>query len=238
MTDHIDLEEEEHLTPSANATVPLLPPSDFPTSARDTARCIIHIDLDAFYAQVEHVRLNIPRDIPLGVQQWQGLIAVNYPARAAGITRHLPAPEARKVCPNLRTVHVATYGPDDLQPSYYEAPSLVTHKVSLEPYRRASVKIFQIFTRELKTFGEGGIVQKASIDEAFLDVTAVVQKMVEAHLADGTHSAEEGVVWEDLGILHGAAEAASSSQGRIVTHGLHDLRLRITLLLYSVQDDH
>jgi hypothetical protein len=41
-------------------------------------RTIIHLDLDAFYAQVEMVRLNTPRDEPLAVQQWRGLIAVNY----------------------------------------------------------------------------------------------------------------------------------------------------------------
>lgn len=33
-------------------------------------RIIVHLDLDAFYAQVEHKRLNIPRDKPLAVQQW------------------------------------------------------------------------------------------------------------------------------------------------------------------------
>lgn len=39
--------------------------------------------------QVEQRRLNIPRDVPCAVQQWEGLIAVNYAARAAGITRHM-----------------------------------------------------------------------------------------------------------------------------------------------------
>lgn len=28
--------------------------------------------------QVEQKRCNIPRDVPCAVQQWQGLIAVNY----------------------------------------------------------------------------------------------------------------------------------------------------------------
>jgi nucleotidyltransferase/DNA polymerase involved in DNA repair len=48
--------------------------------------------------QVEHVRLSIPKEQPLAVQQWDGLIAVNYAARAAGIARHERAGEAlRKV---------------------------------------------------------------------------------------------------------------------------------------------
>lgn len=34
--------------------------------------------------QVEQKRLSIPADVPCAVQQWQGLIAVNYAARAAG----------------------------------------------------------------------------------------------------------------------------------------------------------
>ena len=28
---------------------------------------ILHIDMDAFYTQVEHVRLDIPYDVPLGI---------------------------------------------------------------------------------------------------------------------------------------------------------------------------
>jgi nucleotidyltransferase/DNA polymerase involved in DNA repair len=76
-------------------------------------RVILHLDLDAFYAQVEHKRLNIPREVPLAVQQWQGIIAVNYPARAAGIKRHLNVAEAKKQCPALVLVHVETIGGDD-----------------------------------------------------------------------------------------------------------------------------
>lgn len=33
-------------------------------------RIVAHIDLDAFYAQCEMVRLNLPRDKPLAVRQW------------------------------------------------------------------------------------------------------------------------------------------------------------------------
>ena len=33
-------------------------------------------------------RLGIDRSLPCGVVQWSGLIAINYPARKFGITRH------------------------------------------------------------------------------------------------------------------------------------------------------
>lgn len=38
-------------------------------------RVILHLDLDCFYAQVEQNRLKIPLNVPLAVQQWNGLIA-------------------------------------------------------------------------------------------------------------------------------------------------------------------
>ena len=55
-------------------------------------------------------RCGIPTDVPCAVQQWEGLIAINYPARSAGITRHMRAPEARVKCPELQCVHVETIG--------------------------------------------------------------------------------------------------------------------------------
>ena len=44
-------------------------------------RTILHLDLDCFYAQVESKRLGLSADVPLAVQQWGGLLAVNYAAR-------------------------------------------------------------------------------------------------------------------------------------------------------------
>ena len=82
-----------------------------PTSA--DGRVIIHLDLDAFYAQVESRRLGIHASTPLVVQQWRGIIAVNYAARAAGIKRHLTVDEAAKLCPGVVFVHVETIGDDE-----------------------------------------------------------------------------------------------------------------------------
>jgi DNA polymerase eta len=45
------------------------------------------------------IRLNIPLSIPLCVQQWNGLIAVNYAARKFGIERHSSPVDAKKKCP-------------------------------------------------------------------------------------------------------------------------------------------
>jgi hypothetical protein len=45
--------------------------------------------------------------------QRQGLIAVNYPARAFGIGRMCTATEAKKLCPNIINQHVATWREGD-----------------------------------------------------------------------------------------------------------------------------
>ena len=60
-------------------------------------RVIVHLDADCFYAAVERVRLNIPNDVPLAVQQWTSLIAVDYNCRALGIKRGMLAEEAKKI---------------------------------------------------------------------------------------------------------------------------------------------
>ena len=73
-------------------------------------RVILHIDLDAFYAQVEVIRLGRDPSMPLCVQQWGGVIAVNYAAKALGITRHDTVEEVLKKCPDVELVHVETVG--------------------------------------------------------------------------------------------------------------------------------
>ena len=57
-------------------------------------------------------RGSLAPDVPLAVQQWQGIIVVNYPARAAGVKRHLTVAEAKRQCP-LHLAHVETIGEDD-----------------------------------------------------------------------------------------------------------------------------
>ena len=149
-----------------------------------TRRIILHIDMDAFYAQVEHRRTGIPRDEPLAVQQWEGLIAVNYAARARGISRHMNVHEAKKACPELHCVHVevisgggkgegvsSAKGYEQVDKLGQAAAGMRSDgKVSLGRYRSASAEVFAA----LQPFGT---VEKASIDEAYLDVTQEVEKL-------------------------------------------------------------
>lgn len=144
-------------------------------------RVVAHIDLDAFYAQCETVRLGIDPSKPLAVQQWQGLIAINYPARAFGLNRHVPITEAKEKCPQLICQHVATWKEGDTKWSYGEdsgqvAREIAVRKVSLDPYRIQSRKILGLIKEMLPTDLQR--VEKASIDEVFLDLSAHIHKIM------------------------------------------------------------
>ncbi|KAK9791346.1 hypothetical protein WJX73_002907 [Symbiochloris irregularis] len=136
-------------------------------------RVILHIDLDCFYCQVEQKRLGIPREKPVAVQQWEGLIAVNYAARAAGITRHMRVAEARQKCPELICCHVQTLGDSGQDGGTVGPPPAkdrTMQKACLERYRQASQAIILL----LRSLAPQAVTEKASIDEVYMDVTAIV----------------------------------------------------------------
>ncbi|ORY96491.1 hypothetical protein BCR43DRAFT_563787 [Syncephalastrum racemosum] len=171
---------------------------DLPRNLRGS-RVIVHIDLDCFYCQVEQVRRGVPTHVPAAVQQWQGLIAVNYAARAAGVTRHANIEDARKACPEIQLLHVATYAENETEWKYHARPSRATHKVSLDPYREASKKIFTIFKRHCDT------VQKIGLDECFMDLTETVNELMTkryptAALAADDDLCDQPIDWNKLGV--------------------------------------
>lgn len=147
-------------------------------STQTPLRVIAHVDLDAFYAQCETVRLGIDPAKPLAVQQWQGLIAINYPARAFGLSRHVTPTEALKQCPELIMQHVATWKEGDEKWAYHEDSfaNMATHKVSLDPYRLESRRILKCIKEALPEKEQR--VEKASIDEVFMDLSAQVHTIL------------------------------------------------------------
>lgn len=142
-------------------------------------RCVALIDYDAFYAQVESVRLGLPEDQPLGVQQWQGLIAINYPAREFGLNRHVTITEAKQKCPQIIFQHVATWREGDDKWAYRDDSfeHIYTDKVSLDPYRLESRKSLAL-VKEILPAPPVQKVEKASIDEVFLDLSAQIHSIL------------------------------------------------------------
>ncbi|CAH0689999.1 unnamed protein product [Spodoptera exigua] len=125
------------------------------------ARCIIHIDVDCFYAQVEMVLNPELRSVPLGIQQKNIVVTSNYEARKYGVQKCMLVTEALKLCPNLKLVN----GED------------------LHNYRTASNKIFAVLQCWKCP------VEKLGMDENYIDVTNLVQeKMKSVNSSNVSHA--------------------------------------------------
>lgn len=81
------------------------------------------------------------------------IIAVNYPARAHGVTRHMRGDEAKEQCPDIELVKVPN----------------IREKADLSKYRNAGKQVATV----LQTFTP--LLTRASVDEAYLDLTEQVQ---------------------------------------------------------------
>ena len=156
---------------------------------RTAQRVIAHLDLDCFYVQVEQRRLALgkppwtSRDSPAAaVQQWDGLIAVNYAARAHGVKRGMRAADARKACPDITLVHVETIseGTEDMSADQGDslAPDRRTQKACLRRYRQASEEVFAVVQRHAAR------CEMASIDEVYLDLTEEANQRVASGALD------------------------------------------------------
>lgn len=136
---------------------------------------ISHIDVNAFFAQVEEIRCGYTKDDPVVCVQWNSIIAVSYAARRYGISRMDSIQEALKKCDKIIPIHTAVFRKGEDFWQYHDGcgswmddkdkqlPNEL-YKVSLDPYRRESRKIFKIFSEYCD------LAEKASVDEVFLDL--------------------------------------------------------------------
>lgn len=113
-------------------------------------RKILHADCDCFYAAVEMRDDPALREVPLAVggsQERRGVIATcNYAARAFGVRSAMPTARALRLCPDL-----------------------VLRAPDFERYRAVSQEILALF-HELTPR-----VEPLSLDEAYLDISAVTR---------------------------------------------------------------
>ncbi|KAK9798496.1 hypothetical protein WJX73_001735 [Symbiochloris irregularis] len=112
---------------------------------------VFHVDIDAFFCQVEQRKNPQLGTKPFAVQQHQDIIAVNYAARQAGVKKHMSPAQAREVLKRVGgcLVHVHT---------------VEGGRISYEPYRQAGREVLQLLQRN----AWASVVEKGSIDEAYL----------------------------------------------------------------------
>lgn len=184
---------------------------------------------------MEQRRLGIPRDVPVAVQQWDGLIAVNYAARACGVTRHMRSAEAKAKCPDLMLVHVETVGAKGQSDSSIKSSenavvvdthSRLTQKACLTRYRRASGEILALLHRLLPSTS---IIEKASIDEVYVDVTDQVEEDVKHVLSLTNDDTSSSFPWGAI-VLGGPLQCGSEFDVRLATGAGIACRIRGALL--------
>lgn len=114
-----------------------------------SARVILHVDMNSFFASVEQAYDPTLKGIPMAVagnpKERRGiLVTCSYEARALGIYTTLTVGEAKRICPELVIV-----------------------PPNRERYRIASETVFSI----LRSYTD--LVEPVSIDEAYIDITQI-----------------------------------------------------------------
>jgi DNA polymerase-4 len=121
----------------------------------ERTRAILHLDLDAFYANIEQRDHPEYRGKPVivgGSPNRRGVVATaSYEARRYGVHSAMPSRTAQRLCPE------AIFLP-----------------ARFEVYRAVSQQIMTIFRQQM------ALVEPLSLDEAYLDVTDAVQSLEEA----------------------------------------------------------
>ncbi|KAH6941229.1 hypothetical protein HPB50_015119 [Hyalomma asiaticum] len=130
-------------------------------------RAVVLVDMDCSYVQVEQRLAPDWNGKPCAVAQYNtfqggGLIAVNYEARAFGVKRGMRGQEAAKLAKDLHLFRVPE----------------VRGKADLTRYREAGAEVLSVLCQ----FSE--VVERASIDEAYLDLTEACKAMPLPRSAD------------------------------------------------------
>lgn len=125
-------------------------------------RVVALVDMDCFYVQVEQRLKPETRGLPCAVVQYKkwrggGIIAVGYEARAKGVTRNMMGDDAKAKCPNIH---------------FFRVPE-VRGKADLTKFREAGAEVIAVLSK----FSD--CVERASIDEAYIDLTEEVRKRMD-----------------------------------------------------------
>ncbi|KAF7993532.1 hypothetical protein HCN44_010127 [Aphidius gifuensis] len=128
-------------------------------------RIIALIDMDCFFCQVESREKPELKGKPMVVSQFNMVLAVNYEARDLGISRFVRGDEAKEKYPDVNVVSVPER----------------RGKGDISKYRSAGAEVINVLKQHCP------IVERASIDEAFLDITDLVDRRMESTLISSSN---------------------------------------------------
>ncbi|KAI0395774.1 impB/mucB/samB family protein [Xylariaceae sp. FL0594] len=131
-------------------------------------RYVMHVDFDSFFCAVSLKKapefVDKPAVVAHGAGPGSEIASCNYPARKFGVKNGMWMKRAKELCPDLKVLP-------------YDFPA----------YEEASCLFYECI------LAIGGVVQSVSIDEALIDVTAVVLSAVGS---DGS-GISEGSIWRE-----------------------------------------
>jgi DNA polymerase-4 len=121
---------------------------------------VLCCDLDAFFYQVELLRDPTIGGKPVAIQQHSEIICANYEAKAAGVRKRMSSADCRALLGPLGGINVHVH----TEPG---------GRVSYLPYQKASADFFRLL-RALPW--AGAVVEKGSIDEAYIGISVGAQE--------------------------------------------------------------
>ncbi|CAD5217169.1 unnamed protein product [Bursaphelenchus okinawaensis] len=128
-------------------------------------RIICLLDVDCFYVQVARKLNPELADEPVVVCQYGQrdlILSSSYEARKLGVKKGVRLAEAQKICPNVKLSRIPQYPDIDL--------------ANLEFHYEESASIFEAIA---EFCGEDAKIERASVDECYIDLTAVTHRVVD-----------------------------------------------------------
>ncbi|PKS12000.1 hypothetical protein jhhlp_001296 [Lomentospora prolificans] len=131
-------------------------------------RYVMHVDFDSFFCAVSLKKhpeyINKPAVVAHGTGTGSEIASCNYPAREFGVKNGMWMKRALELCPDLKVLP-------------YDFPA----------YEEASRQFYEAI------LDVGGVVQSVSIDEALVDITAIVMR----DSASTGKGVDEGSIWRE-----------------------------------------
>ncbi|CAI4216591.1 unnamed protein product [Parascedosporium putredinis] len=136
--------------------------------APGSRRYVIHVDFDSFFCAVSLKKHPEYAEKPVVVAHGSGtgseIASCNYPARSHGVKNGMWMKRALELCPTLKVLPYDFPAYEDASQQFYEA-------------------ILDV----------GGVVQSVSIDEALIDITAIVMR----NCVSSGKGVDEGSLWRE-----------------------------------------